>query len=215
MPTQPLVIGYHVMWTLYGWWLPNDPRGSTSHTIRNDFIAELGAIHFGRKPVQPAGRELRQFYNQARLKLAHELLAFSPNEFDVVASALGEAITECNYTCYACAIMPDHVHLLIRKHKDSAEEMIENLQSLSRKRLKHLRPPSHPLWTRGGWRVFLDHPDAMRRTIHYIEQNPIKQHLPKQSWLFVTDYDDWPLHLGHSPNSPYVRALKAVGRYRR
>lgn len=111
--------------------------------------------------------------------------------------------------------MPDHVHLLIRKHRDSAEQMIENLQSLSRKRLGHIRPKDHPLWTSGGWKVFLDHPDEMHRTIHYIEQNPIKQYLPAQSWPFVTVYDNWPLHPGHSSNSPYVRALKAAGRYPR
>jgi hypothetical protein len=31
----------------------------------------------------------------------------------------------------------------------------------------------------------------------------------------VQEYDDWPLHSGHSVNSPYVKALKAVGRYPR
>lgn len=36
---KPLVLAHHVMWTAYGWWLPNDPRASTSHTIRNDLIA--------------------------------------------------------------------------------------------------------------------------------------------------------------------------------
>jgi REP element-mobilizing transposase RayT len=216
MAKNPIVIGYHVMWTLYGWWLPNDPRGATSRTIRNDLIGELGAIHFGRKSIQPSGRELRAFYNQAQKNLSHELLTFIPHEFSVVASALGEAIEECTYTCYACAIMPDHVHLLIRKHKDSAEQMIEKLQSLSRKRLEHLRPAGHPLWTRGGWKIFLDHPDEMwHHTIRYIEENPIRQHLPRQSWPFVVAYDNWPLHPGHSPNSPYVKALKAAGRYSR
>jgi REP element-mobilizing transposase RayT len=39
-----------------------------------------------------------------------------------------------NYTCYACAIMPDHVHLLIRKHKNLSEEMIEKIQALGRRR---------------------------------------------------------------------------------
>jgi REP element-mobilizing transposase RayT len=215
MAKNPIVIGYHIMWTLYGWWLPNDPRGSTSCSIRNDLIGELGAIHFGRKAIQPASCELRRFYDQARMKLSHELLSFSPDEFGIVASAFGGVVAECKYTCYACAIMPDHVHLLIRKHRDSAEEMIENLQSLSRKRLEHLRPAGHPLWTRGGWRVFLDHPDEMWRTIRYIEENPIRQHLPRQSWPLVVAYDNWPLHPGHSVNSPYVKALKAAGRYPR
>jgi len=59
---KPLVIGYHLIWTAYGWWLPNDPRGSMSHRIRNDVMHELGEIHFGRKEVQPASRVIREFY---------------------------------------------------------------------------------------------------------------------------------------------------------
>lgn len=213
MPRQPIIIGHHIMWTLYGWWLPNDPRGSTSRVIRNDLFNELGEIHFGRKFIQPAGRDLRFFYQQAHGLLQHELLDFSQSEFETVAKALASAIQECGYTCYACAIMPDHVHLLIRKHRDLAEEMIEKLQTLSRKRLEGLRTTGHPLWTRGGWKVFLDHPNEMHRTIQYINNNPIKQRLPRQHWPFVIPYDNWPLHPGHSPNSPYAKALKAAGRY--
>ena len=205
------------MWTLYGWWLPNDPRGSTSQTIRNDLLAELGELHFGRKVVQPASRDIRAFYEQAAAALKHPLLSFSPNEFSVVSDSLGQAIRECNYTCYACAIMPDHVHLLIRKHRDLAEEMIEKIQSLSRKRLVEmgLREEDHPVWTRGRWKVFLDHPDDVRRTVRYIEQNPVKIGLRAQLWAFVKAYDDWPLHAGDSPNSPYAKALRSVGRYPR
>jgi hypothetical protein len=56
MSRQPIVIAHHIMWTLYGWWLPNDPRGSTSRVIRNDLLTELGELHLGRKKIQPAGR---------------------------------------------------------------------------------------------------------------------------------------------------------------
>jgi REP element-mobilizing transposase RayT len=213
MSLEPIVIGYHIMWTLYGWWLPNDPRGSTSRRVCTDLLKDLGELHFGRKKVQPIHARLREFYQEAGPLLIHELLSFSPKQFELVASALGAAIEECRYTCYACAIMPDHVHLLIRKHKDSAEEMIEKLQLLSRKRLEDLRPAGHPLWTQGGWKVFLDHPDEMWRTIQYIVENPIKLGLLQQSWPFVVSYDKWPLHPGHSPNSPYAKRLKAAGRY--
>jgi hypothetical protein len=61
--------------------------------------------------------------------------------------------------------------------------------------------------------VFLDHPDEIRRTNGYVEDNPKKMRLPAQSWPFVIAYDGWPLHPGHSPNSPYVKALRAAGRY--
>ena len=203
------------MWTLYGWWLPNDPRGSTSRVIRNNLIADLGELHFGRKRIQPVSADLRQFYQQARRALTHPLLSFDSNDFAFVAESFAEAIEEFHYTCYACAMMPDHVHLVIRKHRDRAEEMIEKIQSLSRKRIveRGLREHDHPVWTRGGWKVFLDHPEEVRRTIGYVENNLLKIQLPRQKWTFVQPYDNWPLHPGHSPNSPYIRALCAAGRY--
>lgn len=217
MPTtgQPIVIAHHIMWTLYGWWLPNDPRGSTSRVIRQDVLAELGELHFGRKHVQPPRSEVRGFYEEAVDVLKHPLLKFNPDELCIVGAALGSAIAEYGYTCYAAAVMPDHVHLMMRKHRDLAEEMIQKIQSLSRKRLKEagLRPTDHPTWTRGGWKVFLEHPQEVWRTIKYIHNNPLKIGLPAQTWPFVKSYDNWPLHPGHSENSPYVKALRAAGRY--
>jgi hypothetical protein len=205
------------MWTLYGWWLPNDPRGSMSREIRNDIVGELGELHLGRKRVQPSRREIRAFYEQAAGVLKHPLFEFSIGELPTVAEAIGIAIQERDYTCYACAIMPDHVHLVIRKHRDLAEEMIENVQTLSRKRLIEvgIRTPDHPTWTRGGWKVFLEHPDEIWRTIRYVEDNPKKARLPAQRWPFVSAYNNWPLHEGHSLSSPYVKALRGAGRYSR
>jgi REP-associated tyrosine transposase len=94
------------------------------------------------------------------------------------------------------AIMPDHVHLILRKHKDRAESMIEKLQEQTRLLLSEsgLRPPDHPAWTRGGYKVFLDTPDDVWRTIRYVEQNPVKQRMPVQAWPFITAYDNWPHH---------------------
>jgi REP-associated tyrosine transposase len=217
MSGKPIILAYHIMWTAYGWWLPNDPRGSTSRTIRNDLVAELGEVHFGRKQVQPAGKDIRAFYGQAAATLKHELLQFAPDQFPLVARALGETIRDHKYTCYGCAVMPDHVHVLIRRHRDQAEDMLANLQSESCSRVSAfgLRAGGHPAWTRGGWKVFLDHPDDIRRTIRYIEDNPLKMGLGGQDWDFVEGYDGWPLHEGHSVNSPYVKALKRAGRYLR
>jgi REP element-mobilizing transposase RayT len=213
---QPLVIAHHFIWTAYGWWLPNDPRGSGSKSIRNDLLAELGELHFGRKPVQPAGSLIQSFYAKAADMLRHPLLTFDECTRSQLAVAFGEVIDCERYTCYACVIMPDHVHILIRKHKHSAEEMMESLKESCRSRLiaKELRAPSHPVWSAGGgWRVFLDHPDEVRRTVRYIEKNPDPIGLPGQGWAFVKPYDNWPLHPGHSPNSPYARRLREVGRY--
>src|SRR5207237_3805658 len=178
---QPLVIAYHLIWTAYGWWLPNDPRGSGSETVRNDIFEELGTLHLGRKKVQPAGRVVREFYDQAADKLKHPLLKFDEAAVNVIADAFQEIVNRERYTCYACAIMPDHVHILIRKHKHQAEEMTQALKEASRARLREAghRTDNHQTWTGGnGWSVFLDHPDDVRRTIPYIEKNPLKIGLP-------------------------------------
>ncbi len=158
---------------------------------------------------QPAGRVVRQFRERAEEVLRFPIQRLSADDVNAVAGAFAEVIREHPYTCYACAIMPDHVHLLIRKHKKQAEEMIEDFQAASRLRLRTCgnRAVDHPLWGGPGWKVFLDHPDDIRRTITYIEQNPVKWRLPQQRWDFVTRYDGWPLHPGHSPSSPYARRL--------
>ena len=215
MSQLPVVIAYHLIWTVYGWWLPNDLCGSTSRSVTMDHIAALGSLHFGRKRVQPAARDVRAFYEQAAKALKHPLLEIRDAALDIVAGAFAQVIAQQMYTCYACAIMPDHVHMLIRKHKHTAEEMIEHLQNTARWALidARLRFGDHPVWTRGGWSVFLDHPDEVGRTIPYIEENPEKIRLPRQCWPFVVPYDRWPLHQGHSPNSPYAKRLRAVGRY--
>lgn len=209
---KPIVIAHHLIFTAYGWWLPNDPRGSGSNLIHNDPIAELGELHHGRKSLQPAGRDVAAFYAQASEVLAYPLRRFDEAQISMIADAFADVIAERKYTCYACAIMADHVHLCIRKHRDTAEEMMEHLKALSRKRLRENGgfASDHPVWVGGlGWKVFLDHPKDVRRTIGYINRNPRS----RQRWPFVIEYNDWPLHEGHSPNSPYARALKRAGRY--
>ncbi len=212
---KPLVIAHHLIWTAYGYWLPNDPRGSGSFSIRNDILGELGDLHFGRKKAQPPGTVVRGFLETSADVLKHPRRAFDLEMRQHIADSFTQIAADEKYTCYACVVMPDHVHILIRKHKHDAEAMIENFQQRSRRFLieNELFPVSHPIWSDGGWKVFFDHPDEIRRTIRYIERNPTPIGEPLQRWPFVVEYNGWPLHPGHSPDSPYVKALKAAGRF--
>jgi REP element-mobilizing transposase RayT len=209
MPNR-LLIAYHLIWTGYGHWLPNDPRGSGSTIVMKDAIAALGEIHYGRKRVQPDRQEVRSFYQQAQKLLSYTTLKFDQSDIMTVGKAFGEIIRERKYTCYACAIMPDHVHILIRKHRDLGEEMIENLQDRSCDRFCDGGScnPSHPVWTDGGWKRYLFTPEEVRGVIRYIEGNPLEIGWPLQRWDFVKAYDNWPLHPGHDPKSPWARGLR-------
>ncbi len=189
-----MVIAYHLIWTAYGTWLPNDLRGSGSRLVISRKLAALGDAHFGRKPVQPRRAAVREFYAHAEPLLVHQVLRFGEMQRAAIAEAMDEMIRRTPYTCWACAVMPDHVHLVIRKHKHRAEEMIERLQDATRAGLnrKALVPANHPVWTVGGWRVFLDSPAAVRGRVGYVERNPEKEGLSRQEWGFVTGYDGWP-----------------------
>ena len=188
-----MVVGYHLIWTAYGWWLPNDPRGSSSQEIRVERIAELGELHPGRKEVQPKSEEIRRFYDEARSVLKHSLLTFTPEAIHQIAAAFADVIAERRYTCYACAIMADHVHALIRKHRDKSEEMIAHLQQRSKERLiaEEFREPDHSVWGGPGWKVFLNTREDMERIVRYIRENPLKAGWPEQTWPFVKEYDGW------------------------
>ncbi len=194
-PYRDIVIAHHLIWTAYGWWLPNDPRGGMSRKVVCDVIAELGELHYGRRTAQPAGWVIRDFYDRAKDVLQHELLTFTPEEVAIIAASFARLCSGHPYTCYACAIMPDHVHVLLRKHRRPAEQMILDLQEASRDALRGLpQRKDHPIWGGPGWKVFLRTGDDIRRTIQYIQDNPAKMRRPVQRWNFVSEYDGWPLH---------------------
>ena len=156
-------------------------------------IAELGELHPGRKPIQPPRAELRRFYKAARAVLKHPLLTFGDDEIERIGDSFAQVVAERKYTCYACAIMPDHVHALIRKHRDRAEAMIDHLQKASRQQsiAEGRRAPTHPVWGSPGWKVFLYRHDDFLRVSDYIRKNPVKAGRPPQFWGFVKGYDGW------------------------
>ena len=189
-----MVAGYHLIWTAYGFWLPNDPRGSTSLEVRVEALKPLGDLHYGRKARQPVSCELREFFDQAQDVLTHPVMTFTDDDILFLGHVFGREIAAKGSTCYACAVMPDHVHLLIRRHKDRAEQMIEHFQESSRSALieEGKRRPTHPVWTKGpGWKGFINSRRDFEIEIEYIRQNPIKIGKPEQKWEFVTIYDGW------------------------
>jgi REP element-mobilizing transposase RayT len=194
------VIAYHLIWTNYGTWLGNDPRGSGSTHVYAPILAEPGEVHLGRKKQQPARSTVREFYASADRLLQFPVIRFDQRQCELVAISFANTIRRQQYTCYACAIMPDHVHLVVRKHRHQGEEMIDSLQRDSRSHRQSLGiiPADHPVWTKGGWKVFLNTPAEVWSRIRYVEGNPMKEGLPRQAWPFISPYDNWPFRARRS-----------------
>jgi REP element-mobilizing transposase RayT len=195
-----MVLGSHVILTAYGFWLPNDPRGSWS-----DFVGSWELFRFG-PATQVATRASvadRPHHRQARLAAKEALkyppVRFSERQIGSIARGFAALIAGSGPTVWACSILPEHVHMVIARHTYKVEQIVNLLKGEATSRL--VADGVHPMaayvknagrppkaWARGHWKVFLDTPADIRRAIEYVENNPAKEGRPAQIWPFVAEF---------------------------
>jgi hypothetical protein len=112
--TNPMVLAHHLIFTTYGFWLPNDPRGSWSDVVRAWELLKFGPATHTHSP-----RSVAQDPHNQQLRLAaKEALRYPPVSFTgrqalAVAHGFVQAITRSGFVVYACSILPEHVHVVI------------------------------------------------------------------------------------------------------
>jgi REP element-mobilizing transposase RayT len=191
---------YHLVITAYGFWLPNDPRGSWSDFVRQWEILRLGDATKVETRRSVASRP-HDRYARARAK---QSLRYPPVRFSgrqALAAGIGfkRAIEESDYRIYACSILPDHAHLVIARHEHRIEQIAAHLKGRATQELS--AQGLHPLaehqenngstpspWARKSWNVFLESDDRIRSAIRYVEDNPQKEGKPSQRWSFVVPF---------------------------
>ena len=94
------------------------------------------------------------------------------------------------YTCYACAVCSNHVHLVIRTHKDKSTTMLDHFTNSIVTRLRLRFPeeisPHHPVLSACPYKIFLYTAQDVDRCIRYTHENPIRETGELQRWDFVT-----------------------------
>jgi REP-associated tyrosine transposase len=196
-----MIFGYHVIITAYGFWLPNDPRGSWSEFVRKWELLRFGeatkvTTRWSRAGL-PHDRQLRLAAKEA---LDYPPVSFTGEQARAVGEGFGAEAQRCGYTIWACAILPGHAHLVIARHHYKVEQIMLRLKAASTTRL--LERGIHPFkqygdpnsgrvprcWAQRGWKVFLDSVEAIERAIGYVERNPGKDGKPRQRWTFETPF---------------------------
>jgi len=148
----------------------------------------------------------RDPHDRAKRLATKEQLQRPPVRFTgVQARAVGrgfaEDVKKSELRVWACAVMPDHVHLVVGKFRMTMEKLTIQLKQAATTRLvaegvhpfQHLKPPDGPppkCFAEGEWKGYLG-PDDVERCVRYVEMNPIKEGLPTQvgKWSFVTAPD--------------------------
>jgi hypothetical protein len=140
-----MVHGYHVIWGTYGFWLPNDPRGSWSELMESWELARFGQAtkRLDRPPIDLA--EWARWREEARKALRYPPVTLTGVQARSVAIGFRNAVRKSGYSIWACSILPEHVHLVIARHTYKVEIIANLLKGAATKQLKHdhLHPQAH------------------------------------------------------------------------
>jgi hypothetical protein len=195
------VLAYHAIFCTHGFWLPNDPRGSQSAEVRAANLQPFGtATKTDERRSVAAAPHDPTVRRRAKEALAYPEVVFDGHQALGVARGFGTATARSGYVIYACSILPCHVHLVIRRHRYSIEQVGRLLRQSATGQL--LRDGRHPfaeqrtaegrlpsVWAQDFWKVFLFDETAIRRAIRYVEDNPGKEGKRPQRWSFVTPFE--------------------------
>ena len=193
-----MILAYHIILSAYGFWLPNDPRGSWSETIR---VYEL--LRFGPATKVDTTRSVAHTpHDHAKRLAAKQALRHKPVQFTglqarAIVRGFSIAADEHDYVFYALAILPDHAHIVMPTHPRHIDVIVKHLKAKATRQLslESLHPfvddpradgtlPSP--WARNHWSPFIDTPEYLRKAIDYVNNNPTRAGLKRQQWNCVT-----------------------------
>ena len=187
------MIASHLTFGCYGFWLPNDPRGSWSDYIRNRRLLAFGHATKTYETLSLAKVSHDHTQRQAaKQALRHPPVRLNGVQARAVARGIAQAVEESNYLLFALCTMPDHVHAVVAEHRNPPKQILGHFKGRATRQLKREElypPPGRPSpaspWARGGWCVYLDDEEDVHRAMEYVNDNPIQAGLPRQKWSFV------------------------------
>jgi REP element-mobilizing transposase RayT len=193
-----MIHAYHVIWGTYGFWLPNDPRGSWSAFVASWELPRFGKACRSVERSDVHRDELATWRAAAQQTLKFPPVTLTGAQARAAATGFANAVRKSGLSIWACSILPEHVHMVIARHCYGVEKLCNLLKGAATKQLmaellhpqarfaKGERPPSP--WARGQWKVFLEDELAIEEAIHYVEENPLKENKRPQKWSFVTPF---------------------------
>lgn len=194
-PRVPLIL------TCYGFWLPNDPRGSGSHEVWSDNLKPFGpATHVESEHSVAHRAHDRNIRKQAKLALRRPPVSLTGIQANRIANAFGDWFHKHEIPSWACAVLPEHAHFTFARTGDFTSETVAT--ALKAKATKALLDAGiHPfqdhrargepvpkMWARDCRHVFIFDNAGIRSRIRYVEENPVKAGLKLQHWSFVTPF---------------------------
>jgi len=126
-----MVRAYHLILACYGFWLPNDPRGSWSDFVRSFELYRVAGS--ATKVNTKASLAHQPHAHRDRLKAKQALsrppVVFTGHQAQAIAQGFADYIEKNRRVVYACAVMPDHVHLVVQRCEHPIETIANQLKA--------------------------------------------------------------------------------------
>jgi REP element-mobilizing transposase RayT len=195
-----MILAYHVILSAYGFWLPNDPRGSWSV-----FCAAWDLFRYGGKATKIETREsvARAQHDRAKRLAMKSHLKYPPVRWNglqarAIARGFAKAVGESGYRVLACAILEDHVHLVIVRCDRAIGQIVAHLKARATQQLRaerihpfeqfaHANGSVPTMWAGKYWKVFIDNDEHFDKAVDYVDRNPAKERKKRQDWNFVRE----------------------------
>jgi REP element-mobilizing transposase RayT len=199
-----VVIAYHIVMAFYGFWLPNDERGSGSRYVGSKNLYPFGEATYIKSQRSVARRRFdKALQLKAKQRLKYKPVILNGPQARAVARGFAEYVAKSRLVVYACAILPDHVHLVVERFRYPIEQVMTKLKSAATQQLlvEGLHPfqsivlpeGGHPnIFSRDGRHVFLFTDKDVIRRIDYVNDNPINAGLAKQHWNMIVPFTGFP-----------------------
>jgi REP element-mobilizing transposase RayT len=198
-----VILAYHVILSAYGFWLPNDPRGSWS-----DFCAAWELLRYGGKAtkVETTRSVARVKHDRAKrlemkIHLKRASVRWTGRQARAIARGFAKAVEESGYRIPACSILDNHTHLIIDRCERPIAQIVTHLKGRATQQVR--AEGIHPferfadadgsvptMWAGKYWKVFIDNDEHYANAIQYVERNPLKEGKKRQDWSFVREARD-------------------------
>jgi REP element-mobilizing transposase RayT len=193
-----MVIASHAVFAAYGFWPPNDDRGSWSTHVWAPHLQRFGEA----KTVSVRYSIAHILHDREHTRAIQGAMRFPSVKFNeeqriAIADGIESVVKLLDVRLIALAILNDHVHLVPERHREDVETLVGFFK---RAATRELTPHGiHPMgearrardgaavtpWVRGGWKRSLDSWEAVEDAVEYVELNPLRAGMERQVYSFV------------------------------
>jgi REP element-mobilizing transposase RayT len=157
-----VTIGYHLVFSGFGLWLPGDERGHWSQAW-DEMIGyyEPHMLH----PGDPVRKRMAEERTQ------HPRFVLTEPMIEAVVGAIDDCHKKSDWRIAAAAIEPTHTHLLLTYTDRDIDQTAKWLKDQTTKSVHRATNYIGPVWCKGKWRTFIYDEFHWENSIRYIDRH--------------------------------------------